>query len=85
MTVRETLLKLLETKYRAGTELPGTASSPLLSLDSLDELEIIMHLEATFGVVIPDEEIAANCPMSIDTLVGLFESRISTDTGVVDE
>ena len=46
-----------------------------LGLDSIDVLEIVVNIEKTFGVQIPDKEVGQQVLQSINTLVDYLKAQ----------
>ncbi len=53
-----------------------------LGLDSIDALELVVALEKTYGVVIPDSEVGERVFRSVRTLAEFVrEQRLKNETG----
>jgi acyl carrier protein len=64
------------------SQIPGDAPffEPL-GLDSLDEVEAVMHLENEFDIILSDDIIENNQPLSFDKLESIINSLVATNGG----
>lgn len=64
------------------SRIPGDVSflEPL-NLDSLDEVEAVMHLESEFDILLSDDVIEDNQPLSLDKLESIINSLVATNGG----
>jgi len=80
--IKEMLVKSLmlqTTADQIGNDLPlfGPGS---LGLDSIDALELVVSMEKTFGVGVPNSEVAAKALRSVDTIHDyILEKRAATE------
>jgi acyl carrier protein len=79
--IKEMLVKSLmlqTTADQIGNDLPlfGPGS---LGLDSIDALELVVSMEKTFGVGVPNSEVAAKALRTVDTIHDyILETRAAT-------
>jgi len=79
--IKEMLVKnlmLQTTADQIGNDLPlfGPGS---LGLDSIDALELVVSMEKTFGVGVPNSEVAAKALRTVDTIHDyILETRAAT-------
>ena len=81
--IKEMLVKnlmLQTTPEQIGDELPLFGPGGL-GLDSIDALELVVSMEKTFGVGVPNSEVAAKALRSVNTIHDyILEKRAATES-----
>lgn len=80
MNVEQQIRDYIQNELLEGAEVPG---DPLAEgmLDSLAVEQLIGYIEDEFGVMFDDEELVAENFASIETVVGLVNTKLETKTG----
>ena len=80
MNVDEQIRDYIQEELLEGAEMPTDPLSEGM-LDSLAVEQLIGFIEDEFGVLFDDEELVAENFASIDTVVGLVNSKLEAKTG----